>query len=482
MASRGNRPNVLLVVCDTLRPDFLSPYGSDLDTPFFDRVADAGTVFENAYAAGPGSSISHAALFSGQYPSTSGVGGQVDVPTDIPHIAERFSDAGYETFGMPGPSRIGSHWNYDRGFDEYLEKWADIPSSVSIEDLKKGLDDPTLLKPMPKELLRRAVRGDDDHASYLLDVFANKTRELESPWFSFVNVTIAHGPYDPPRPYKEEAVPELERPRFGFLDSVGDERVDRADVDLDRIAEVNNPGGFVRELAGEYLSSGDREVLRSLYGASVRYLDAQLANLCDTLESAGELENTVVVLLSDHGEYLGERGLTGHMFFHFGPCLHVPLVLSGPGVPAGEHRSDFVSLVDVFPTLCDLTGVDTPPAVDGHSVFGDRRRDAAFAENGARDTPDVGEDHFPPETMARLGRGLKSVRTADYLFTRDDAGEERLYERPDETEIPLSDGPADELRAMLRDTLGEDFPPGTQAEEDMSEAVESNLRKLGYIE
>ena len=83
---------------------------------------------------------------------------------------------------------------------------------------------------------------------------------------------------------------------------------------------------------------------------------------------------------------------------------------------------------------------------------------------------------------ARLRYGLKSVRTDDYLFTRDSAGEERLYARPDETEIPLSDGPVDELRAMLHDTLGEDFPPGTQAKEEMGEAVESNLRKLGYIE
>ncbi|WP_193310276.1 hypothetical protein [Halorubrum halophilum] len=84
--------------------------------------------------------------------------------------------------------------------------------------------------------------------------------------------------------------------------------------------------------------------------------------------------------------------------------------------------------------------------------------------------------------VTRLRYGLKSVRTDDYLFTRDSADEERLYARPDEMEIQLSDGPVDELRAMLHDTLGEDFPPGTQAKEEMGEAVESNLRELGYIE
>lgn len=482
MTPRREHPNVLLVVCDTLRPDFLSPYGGNLDTPFFDRLTSMGTLFENAYAAGPGSSISHAALFSGQYPSTSGVGGQVDVPTDIPHIAEQFRDSGYHTFGMPGPSRIGSHWNYDRGFDEYLEKWADIPSSISVEDLKRGLTDLSLLTPIPREVIRWALYGDDDYASYLLDVFANKTCALDEPWFSFVNVTIAHGPFDPPRPYKETAVPELERPRLGFLDHFGDEYVKRSDVRLDRIAEVNNPGGFIRELAGEYLSTADREVLRSLYGASVQYLDAQLADLFDTLETSGTLDDTIVVLLSDHGEYLGERGLTGHMHFHFDPCLHVPLIISGPSVPAGERRSDFVSLIDMFPTLCDIAGIDTPTTVDGKSVFGDGRRKAVFAENGVRDIPDMADEYLSDKTVSRLGRGLKSVRTDRYLFTQDSAGEERLYKRPGETEIPLSDGPIDELREMLYDTIGEEFPPGTQSEEDMTEAVESNLRKLGYIE
>jgi hypothetical protein len=94
----------------------------------------------------------------------------------------------------------------------------------------------------------------------------------------------------------------------------------------------------------------------------------------------------------------------------------------------------------------------------------------------------MADEYLSNEMVSRLGRGLKSVRTDKHLFTQDSAGEERLYKRPVETEIPLSDGPVNELREMLLDTLGEEFPPGTQSEEDMTKAVESNLRKLGYIE
>lgn len=482
MSSRGKRPNVLVVVCDTLRPDFLSPYGSELNTPFFDYLADTGTVFENAYAAGPGSSISHAALFSGQYPSTSGVGGQVDVPTDIPHIAEWFRNAGYQTFGMPGPSRIGSHWNYDRGFNEYLEKWVDIPSSISFEGLKQGLGDPALLKPMPREFFRRLWYGDDDYASYLLDVFAMKVKDLDVPWFAFLNVTITHGPYDPPRPYKEEMVAALDRPKFGFLDRFGHEQIDQSGVELDHIRAIHDPAGFAKAFADDtHLSAAEIDVLRSLYSASVRYLDDQLTDLFDTLKGAGRLDDTVVVLLSDHGEYLGERGLTGHMNLHFDPCLHVPLFIMGPTVQRGERRSDLVSLVDVFPTLCELVGIEAPSNIDGRSVFLKRHRNAVFAENGFRDAPSVFNEHLPAETVNRLERGLKSVRTEDYLYTLDSAGEERLYERPAETEI--TDPDPETLtahREQITETLGTEFPLGTQ-EDDYGEAIEENLRHLGYL-
>jgi arylsulfatase A-like enzyme len=483
MPSSTDRPNVLVVVCDTLRPDYLSPYGADFETSFFDGLADSGTLFENAYAAGPGTPVSHAALFSGQYPSTSGVGGQVDVPTDIPHVAEHFRDAGYETFGMPGPSRIGSHWQYDRGFDEYLEKWVDIPSSVSVEDLKKGVADPTLVEPMPREFLRRFLYGDDEYASYLLDVFESKTKGLDDPWLSFVNVTIAHGPFNPPRPYKREVIPEWERPPLGVLDRFVDERIDRPDVRADRVNAVQCAEGFARYLADqEYLTDEELDVLKALYTASVRYLDDQLAALFDGLEAAGDLENTVVVLLADHGEYLGERGLTSHEYLHFDEILHVPLLFTGPGVPTGERRTDLVSLVDIFPTLCDLTGIDAPEAVDGQSVFSGEPNDAIFAVNGVRETPDVYDEFLSAETLDWLQRGMKSVRSEEHFYTVDSAGEERLYTRPDEEEI--TDPDSDVLstyRRLVSDRLSDGFPPGSQ-QDDYGEAIEANLRHLGYID
>jgi arylsulfatase A-like enzyme len=480
----AHRPNVVLVVCDTLRPDLVSTYGGPVESDAFETLARRGTTFDRAYAAGPGSSISHAALFSGQYPSTSGVGGQVDVPADVPLVAAHLRDHGYETFGMPGPSRIGSHWGYDRGFDEYLEKWSDIPSSPTLTDLGRALDDPELVKPMPAEVLRRLRYGDDNYTSYLLDVFERKVRALDGPYFAFLNLTTVHTPYDPPRPYKRRATPRLDRPRTGLGDLLGGtERFDADEVRLDRLTEAQVHEGVPRYYADRsYLTDAELDVLRSWYRASARYLDDQLSATLRALRDAGEFDDTVVVLTADHGEGLGEHGLLKHMYLHFESVLRVPLVVAGPDVPAGERREEFASLVDVFPTVCDLTGVEPPVGLDGRSLFGGEPRSAVFAENGPRLLSDAYHDHLSPEALNHFRRGLKSIRTGDYLFTVDSAGEERLYVLPDEREVPLSEGPVDELRTALWNELGDSFPPGSQSDDQMSAAVESNLRRLGYLE
>ena len=481
----SGRPNVLIVVCDSLRPDLLSAYGGTVDFALLDELANRGTLFERAYAAGPGSSISHAALFSGQYPSTSGVGGQVDIPADVPLLAEHLRKAGYETFGMPGPSRMGSHWGYDRGFDEYLEKWADIPSAVSLEDLRLAINNPGLVAPMPKEILRRLRYGDDKYTSYLLDVFERKVRRLEEPYLGFINLTTVHTPYDPPRPYKRETTPELSRPRTGLGELFGgEEKFNRADIDVNGLHQAQVHEGTPRLYEDpSYLRDEEMETLLAWYRASISYLNDRLDATFRRLRSAGELENTIVVLLADHGEQFGEHDLLGHMYFHFEACLRVPFAIAGPGVPQGHH-DDFISLIDVFPTVCDLADIDPPPGLEGRSTFGPpaTRRSAVFAENGARPLSDTYRAHLSDESLERFSRGLKSVRTDDYLFTLDSAGEQRLYERPGETPVPLSAGPVDELHEMIHDELGDQFPPGSESDREMSAEVESNLRRLGYIE
>jgi arylsulfatase A-like enzyme len=484
----ADRPNVLLVVCDTLRADALGCYGADTSTPNLDALADAGVRFEEAYAAGPGSSISHAALFSGQYPSETGVAGQMSLPPDVPVLAEWFRDAGYETFGIPGPARIGSDWGYDRGFDQYLEKWRDIPSSPTPADLKRALADPTLVEPMPRHVLRMARQGDDKHTGYLIDVLMRKLeRDVGEPAFAFANYPFVHAPYDPPRPYKEAATPGdgLDRPAYGFMDPLPwfAETLDVPDVRAERVDAAMTGRGDPKFFEDPtWLSGAELDLLRAWYDASVRYLDAQLGRLFDWLRRTGRDERTVVVVVADHGEYLGEHGLLKHMYFHFEEALRVPMIVAGPGVPAGEVRTDPVSLIDVFATICDLTGVEAPDATTGRSVFGPERRDAVFMENGIRKLTEACYEHMSDARIDEFERGRKSVRTADHLFTVDSRGETHLYERPGDRPVDDPDAATVErLRERVRTVLGEEFHRFDGYGDDLDDAVEENLRELGYI-
>ncbi|WP_408957707.1 sulfatase [Natrinema sp. 74] len=489
MKETPDSANVVLIVCDTLRPDILSCYGGPVETPGFDSIAADGTLFERAYAAGPGSSISHGALFTGKYPSESGIVGQVEVPANEITIAEHFRKAGYDTFGIPGPSRIGSDWGYDKGFDTYLEKWRDIPSAVTLEDLQKAIDDPTLVEPMPEHFYRMAKQGDDKHTGYLVDVFMKKLeRDFDEPFFAFANFPFVHAPYDPPRPYKEKATPELDRPAIGVLDWLPwtDETLNKENVRLDRIREVQTGNGDPKFFADEeWLTDEELGVLRGWYRASVNYLDTHIQRLWNWLENSGKAENTVFVVLADHGEYLGEHGLLKHMYFHFEEALHVPLIVAGPGVPEDEIRTDYVSLVDIFDTLCDLAGIARPDFTSGHSVFDGRERDAVFAENGIRELPDFYGKHLSSKRMDQFERGLKSIRTDDFLFVRDSKGEETLYELPDEKEVTDLDPSSEQfepLRDRLFDVLGTEYTSDEGYGNDIDQSVAENLRELGYIE
>jgi arylsulfatase A-like enzyme len=150
----NQKPNVLLLIFDALRADFLSCYGGPADTPTLDRLAEGGTLFEQAYSVSSGTPVSHAAMFSGQYPSETGVVGQTDVPQDIPLIASWLRDTGYDTFGIRGPGRMGSEWDFDRGFDEYFERGTDMPKYTSPEFLKYVLFEDRLRPLLLKDLVR----------------------------------------------------------------------------------------------------------------------------------------------------------------------------------------------------------------------------------------------------------------------------------------------------------------------------------------
>lgn len=486
----GRQPNVILLIFDTLRSDYLSCYGEDVDTPAFDSLADQGVVFESAFGTAPGTPVSHASLYTGQHPSEHGVTGQyISLPDDRPVLADWFRTAGYDTFGITGPSKMGSDWDYDRGFDELYEHYYDMPSATSWRNVTKSLVDWRF----GKYFLRQLVNGGREKTRFKFDMLRDRIADdLSRPFFTTANIATAHAPYDPPRPYKQEATPGFSRPRLFMteflLDNPG--TIDDPDIRLDRVMEQQLATGIGKYLADpEWLNEKEVRLLRDWYRATVEYLDDELSRFLQFYRRELQ-DDTILVVTADHGEQLGEHGLWGHSYYCYDETLKIPLIVAGPGVPEGRRRSDLASHVDVFDTLCDLCGLDEPETTSGDSLFGATERDAVFMEYGERDVTAFAETahgrFMDRAQRRRFCAGRKAIRTHDFRYELDSNGTRRLFTFPQEVE---EDDPPpalmERLHDRLVDELGERFgvwPEGDPDDQNIGDQVQENLRQLGYIE
>lgn len=486
-----DRPNVILLVFDTLRPDALSCYDGEefgVATPSVDRVAARGTRFERAFSTGAWTPTAHGSLFSGRYPSGTGfLGGWPTMPESVPLLADRLRSAGYDTFGIQGPAKMGPETGLGRGFDEYYDVYSSVADRPSVAYLKQLLTEPTVRR----DFRRLATRGNDYYTGIRFDRLRQAVDEMDEPFFAMANVPTAHWPYDPPRPYKREATPDLSRPTIPLVEEFREraQSFDDSRVREDRLfAAADGRDGRSIDLRyyddSDYLNDAELDVLRRWYGACVRYLDDWLGRFLDWLDARGLTDDTLLVLTADHGEFFGEHDVLYHGNFLYDEVTRVPLIFAGPGVEGGVVRNDLASLVDLFDTLCDLCTLPAPKATDGLSLFGSETRNAVFAEEAvfdASDEPDA--DAVSAETLREFELGRKSIRTDEYRFELRSDGTERLYELPGERVVDDPDSEiTDQLRERLIDALGEEFRNDVEGAAEYSEAVKRNLRQLGYIE
>jgi len=487
-------PNIIVLVFDTLRADVLSCYGGSVNVESFNRVSQNGTTFDNAYAAGPGTAISHAALFSGQYPSTNGVTHQTQIPETTPMLAEHLSKHGYSTFGIAGPSKMGSEWGYDRGFEEYYEKYVDHPQYNSPPDVIKKLavhKDKWLVL---KDLSRAFTSGSDSFTTYKFELLKKRiSRSLESPYFAFMNTTLVHHPWIPPRPYMVEATPSINRPKLNVIEYLTDSypTIERDDVRRDRLFPANS-GEWRDRIRNDvsYLNDAELAILKDWYKACIRCLDDRLCDFLSWFDESECTENTILVLTSDHGEAFGEHGLWTHGDGLFDEVLNVPLLITGPGVPEGKRIKSFVGHIDIFDTLCELADINSPEETDGRALINGEVRGAAYSEYAPKPKYDPENSNqlehledLNEEKLHELSLGRKCVRTTDYLYIYRSDGSERLYERPEEKFVPDPDTDiCAQFREDLEDTLGLSFNRQDQnLYDDISEGVRQDLKELGYL-
>ncbi len=369
-------PNILFIAVDDLRPE-LGCYGNDIiKSPNIDRLASESVIFTRAYCNVPVSGASRASLLTGTRPTSYRFlnfesWAERDYPEAVT-LPEHFRKNGYYTvtlskvFHNQGDSRKG--WD---------EEWR--PSGAGtwrnyVEKDNLALD--TLIKRgMPFEA------ADTPDTSYFDGKttqkalgYLRKFKDSDKPFFLAVGFLKPHLPFNAPKKYWDLYDPAI----------IGVAQNPDPPVDAPRQA-IHNWG----ELRNYYsipekgpLTDSAANKLRHGYYACVSYTDAQIGLLLDELEKSGMAENTIVVLWGDHGWNLGEHGLwCKHC--NFNTSLNAPLIFRVPGLTNGKMNSSITEFIDIYPTLCELSGLSLPGHLEGQSLVGRIRKPEKTEEDFA---------------------------------------------------------------------------------------------------
>ncbi len=450
------QPNVVLVSMDTVRWDHTSLAGGRDTTPNLARLAAVGESWSRAYAVANESLTSHAALFTGRYPSEVAVPdyGSFALPSSATTLAGALRANGYQTAAFTGGGHVTATFGFDNGFDTF---WS--------------------------------APGDTRFASFFDTVprAAAWTEARTGPWMVFVHGYDAHSPYAPRGAFRHPwgdaggtelvealaadplAVEQLRGSRW-FPDRRPEDFVHAAGrtllgTDFYRLPAEPAPGERVVELTPAEVAH-----LRDHYDAGVYYADVWLGLLLARVD----LRDTLVVVVADHGEDLLDHGYMNHRAGLWDSTLHVPLVVAGPGFGGGVVHDGLVDLRQVLPTVLAAAGARVPAGVTA-APLGGPGADAVYAE-GVMDAVRVDDGHGSL-TLAGVGlaRGAPDLGTAPLealgAELRDAAG--------DAVVLDVHADRAGALRAALvawRAGLPVAAEPGTPLGPEVREA----LRARGY--
>jgi arylsulfatase A-like enzyme len=497
------RPNIVLVLIDTLRADRLSCYGHARRTsPCIDSIADEGALYERAISAAAWTPPSHASIFTGAYPSRHGVDlSHLILDSGLDPLPEILRRHGYRTFGVSSNYWLSRETRFDRGFDHFVHSWQLVQTAGTNHPLKRQQRKQTVglaadgspetrslarrfgesanwaYERATKELRQRLAAYDDGAWRVNLQVkrWAAGWKRAAEPFFAFVHYMEPHIRYAAPGRYRTMHVPG----------DVSQERVDRVNQDP------------WRYLTGRTeMSTEDFAVLGGLYDGEVSYVDQRVGQLYTLLEEQGLLRDTVFIVTSDHGENLGDHGLMSHAYCLYDTLLHVPLIIRYPAAFAPARRiARQVQNLDLFPTILELARLDDPRAwsqVQGESLL-------AGESAAVRSRPIVSEYPEPEPSLSlltsrypgfdgtRYDRALRSIRTGDYKYIWASDGRDELYDLaadPHEARNVIAEHPerAAEMRGDLERWLGS-FKHAAPAEQslEIDDEMRKRLEDLGYL-
>ncbi len=510
------RPDILLLVLDTLRADRLQSYGSSTAiTPAVDALAEASTLFRFAIAPAQWSIPSHASLFTGVYPSIHDTTQSHSIlPEGLPTLAERLRDAGYHTAAFCNNPLVGVINNgLRRGFNSFLNYaglWTSRPNQAGarpgvydrirqhfkgwLTDLITRTQDAfarndTLLElsltPLFVPMWQTALSFKGNSRKSLEDaarLFIHRNGVApDQPIFAFINLMGIHMPYRAPRPYVERFAPQVLR------DPAARRYLRQFNTDaFGWLAPLADP------VTGEH-----KAILDGMYNAEAAYQDHLVGQFLNQLRQAGWLDQSLVMALSDHGDHLGEHQLIGHSVSLYNELVRVPLMIRDGSrtFPRGATVDHFVSTRRVFHTALAAANAATD-AERGLSLAADVH---GRPEHGIAFSESIPALNFLKMMNKRRPELVRSRALDQYRIAVCSDGHKLIQIGADRFELydlindpaeqrDLSQSQADRLaslRGLIADFTQHAGQAGQTANIFLDEpdpAVAQRLRSLGYLD
>ena len=467
---RSHPKGVIVFLGDTLRRDYLQPYGYERDNaPTLARLAAEGAIFSEATSQGVWTKASVPSILSSTYPATNGVRDFVDrVPASAVTLAEALRDAGYATFATSSVPFSGQLSNLQQGVEQLHE-------SSSILDDHDG------------------AKSARPYTDRMLD-WVEMHRDV--PFFVFLHAMDPHSPYEPRAPFNATWFDPDEREKFL--------------ADMEDVKEtIVNPmmRRFGMPTRGEISAAGldaDEYVAseKDWYDGSILGMDAEIGRIMSRLEELGLADDILFVFLSDHGEEFLDHGRHWHGMNAYGENTGVPLILWGPGrVPAGVTVDSVVQSLDVLPTLLDLAGFEVPETAQGQSMVPLLQAAASgssAAELGWENRPAISERYIHSSMGPGLGDQFNyfAMLTGEWKLVRKISLEGEIvgHELFEHAVDPLdqADVAAEHPEVVERLVVQLDswlawaeenrLASDAEATQGMSAAELERLRSLGYVQ
>lgn len=425
--------NVLLVTIDTLRSDHCSVQGyARKTTPQLERFAGRGARFELAYAPTATTAPTHATILTSLYPIAHGLrkNGEV-LNADLRTLAEILKDRGYRTAAVVSSFVLDAKFGFSQGFDAYDDDFEAASATMREQvwqdhEIGGAFDQPANIA------TDKAIR------------WLRQPRSAQQPFFLWVHYFDPHAPYVPPEPFAS--------------------RFTRQDADSDLEAQI------------------------AAYDGEIAFADGEIGRLLEFIDSSALSPDTLVVITADHGEGLMQHGHPHHGAQIYEEAVRVPLLVRLPGrVAEGKTFGEPVELVDLLPTVLELTGIEAQGGLEGRSLAGvlegreilDPLR-PVYLHRRHYDPGQVGEIYVSGEMFGiRVGpwKYIEGVEehTRELFNLENDPGERvNLYEPANAVVLELASG----LQAWKKASARATPAPGAPV---LSEEDEKRLRALGYL-